>query len=676
MLGDLPFTAARSSSRPPSAAPATPAPRWAGRLAVLVVAALALALAAAMLRAYWWAPETLWTDVHHDRDGHFGFGLDLALALRTGDLGGFVSHLSRSVVWPPVNGLLLAAVMLPGGPDLRLAIVPALLGWILTVVLTAVLARRLVETSPGAPSGAVPPGAGSPSAGPAGAVAAAVAGALALSAPAFALLGSDVMLETLGAALSALTLLCFLRAMETPRHHGTGTDAGTESGTESGVGEAVRRWRMLGLVLTVLFFHKGNYWGLVVASLVVTVAIESGVGLVRRARAAVGPVRALRPGRVVTRLSTDPLLIAALGVAVLVAVIYRRGPTSLDLFGRPVSLYPPENLVTVAYALLFARAVVAWRRHRDRLASALGVPGRAILAWHVLPVAVSFLIPKRLPGFLWFVSPANGPADATFEPLSTARFYATAAADGFHATPTVAVATLVLFATALVFKRRWPPGGRAVIALALVGTAGVIVHPHHQARFLASWLFAWWVGAGVGAGVLVAALARRWPAGAMVAGTAVSAGALVAAVTLPGPPSAAARAVAIRETSPSTLALVTPLLPELVGARTIGVVSSTGRTPFFAWALRVVCRCAVPVTTPWMTSGSSREAVAREVAGWLATTPADRLLVADIPMSALHMKEPGFAGAIDALATQTRYVPRGRVAVPAFSATVSVWERR
>lgn len=629
---------------------------------MLAVAVLAVGLATAMLRAHWSAPEALWTNVHHDRDGHFGFGLDLALALRTGDIGGFVSHLSRSVVWPPVNGLLLAAVMLPGGPDLRLAVVPALLGWILTVVLTAVLACRLVEAPAAAAPGDPRSAAGSPSAGPAGAVAAAVAGALALSSPAFALLGSDVMLEALGAGLSALALLCFVRAMETPR--------------DSGTGDAVRRWRMLGLVLTVLFFHKGNYWGLVVASLALAAAVEHRAGLRRLARAAVAQAPRLRPGRAVASLATDPLLIAALAVAVLVAVIYRRGPTSLDLFGRPVSFYPPENLVTVAYALLFARAVVAWRRHRDLLSPALGVPGRAILAWHVLPVAVSFLIPKRLPGFLWFVSPANGPAEATFAPLNTARFYAAQAAETFHAKSAAAVATLALFALALVFKRRWPPGGRAVMILALVGAAGVIVHPHIQTRFLTSWLFAWWVGAGVGAGVLVGALARRWPAVAAIAGATLSAAVLAAAVTLPGSPSAAARAAAIREPGPSTVALVTPLVPDLAGARLIGLVSTTGRTPFFAWAVHVACRCAVPVITPWMSAGSSREEVAREVADWLATTPADRLLVADIPMSALTMKEPGFAGAIDALAAQTRFVPRERVAVPAFAATVSVWERR
>ncbi|MFL9827412.1 hypothetical protein ABTU92_21360, partial [Rhodoplanes sp. SY1] len=380
------------------------------------------------------------------------------------------------------------------------------------MILTAVLARRLVDpphlVSPvGAPDGAAADRPGPPT-GAAGAVAAAVAGALALSSPAFALLGSDVLLEGPGAALSALALLCFVRAAEMP----SGLDRR----------EAVRRWRMLGLVLTVLFFTKGNYWGLVVAALAVTAAIEHRAALARLVRVVVAQARPPSPGRLVAGLARDPLVIAALVVAGLVVVIYRRGPTSLDLLGRTVSLYPPENLVTVAYALLFARVAIAWARHRDRLAPALGVPGRAILAWHVLPVAVSFLIPKRLPAFLWFVGPTNAPSGAGFDPLHAARVYAAAAAESFHAVPAAAVAVAVLFAIALVAGRRWPPGGRAVLLLALVGAAGVIVHPHHQPRFLASWLFAWWVGAGVGAGILVTATARRFPVGATVAGAVVA----------------------------------------------------------------------------------------------------------------------------------------------------------
>ncbi|MDC7787198.1 hypothetical protein PQJ75_10895 [Rhodoplanes sp. TEM] len=650
VLGGLWSTA---TARPGAAPPAGPSRLGAlGWIAVAAVAAIALATAVATFLAYAAAPDALWVDVHHDRNGHFGFGLDLALALRGGDPVAFVSHLAKAVVWPPVNGLVLSGVLLVGGLDHRLAILPSLLGWSATVILTAMLARRLLD----------PPRTGSadpaPAAGASAAVAAAVAGALALSSPAFALLGADVMLEGLGAALSALALLCFARAMDAPADRA--------------------RWRALGIVLTVLFFHKGNYWGLVLVALAVTAAIGARAPLGRLLRDALAWAAARRPGRVLAGLARDPLLIAAFVLAVAIAALYRRGPTSLDLFGRSVSLYPPENLVTVAYALVFARLAIAWIRLRPALAPRLGVPGLSILAWHVLPVAVSFLIPKRLSAFLWFIGPSNAPAGSGFDPLQGATYYAGVAATAFHASPGAAIAAAALFVAGLLGWRRWSPGGRAAFVLALVGAAGVAVHPYHQGRFLASWLFAVWIGAGAGAGLLVGLAARQAPLLLLRAGLAVglSTTVLAAAVLWRAPPTTAVLAAANRYPGPSALALVRGAQPALAGARLIGVASTTGRTPFFAWALHVGCRCAVPVESPWLVAGAPRDAVARTVAGWLATTPADRLLVVDVPLSAQSLPEPGFLGVLDAVAAQTRFVPRARLAVPDQAATVTVWERR
>ncbi|RAI36108.1 hypothetical protein, partial [Rhodoplanes roseus] len=550
----------------------------------MAVALVAVGLAVSTWLAYAAVPDGLWVDVHHDRNGHFGFGLDLALALRSGDPIGFVSQLAKAVVWPPVHGLVLAGVLAIGGPDHRLAILPSLLGWTATVVLSAMLARRLFDPAPGS-AGASRDGSGRASA-PAAAVAAAVAGALALSSPAFALLGSDVMLEGLGAAFSALALLCFARAMDAPADPA--------------------RWRALGLVLTILFFHKGNYWGLVLAALVVTAAIEQRGSLIGLARTALGWIRTLRPGRLVAGLARDPLLIAALVLAGVIAAIYRRGPTSFDLFGRAVSLYPPENLVTITYVLVFARLAIAWTRLRPRLAPALGVPGRALLAWHVLPVAVSFLIPKRLSAFLWFIGPSNSPAGEAYDPLRGAALYWRMAADGFHVDPSVALVTAGLFGLGLVVVRRWSPGGRAVFVLALVAAAGVIAHPYHQGRFLASWLFVWWVGAGAGAGLLVSLAAGRAPLPRIRAAVAVLVAlvALGAAALVRPPPSATVREASNRTLGPSTLALVTPALPHLAGARTVGVAATSGRSAFFGWAVHVACRCAVPIDGPWLAAGA------------------------------------------------------------------------
>lgn len=644
----------RSGLGPPSSA--CLAGVWLPRLVIVALALLALSAAVSMFLAHAAAPERLWADVHHDRNGHFGFGLDLALALRVGDVAAFLSQLAKAVVWPPVHGLLLAAVLAAGGPDDRLGIVPSLAGWTATVVLTAMLARRLFDDAPGGMSPAARMAAGA-----AGAVASAVAGALALASPAFRLLGSDVMLEALGAAWSALALLCFARAMDAPRE--------------------AARWRLLGLALTLLFFHKGNYWGLVVASLLVAFAIERRAEVKALVRAVLSATRVPPPGALTGALARDPLRLAALAVVALIAVIYRHGPISLDLFGQAVSLYPPENLVTVAYALVFADAVVVWQRQRGRLAPVIGIGGHALLAWHVLPVAVSFLIPKRLSAFLWFVGPSNVPSGQPYDPLGAVVYYWTMAADGFYAGPVVAVLAVGLFGIGLAGIRRYPPGGRAVFVLALVAALGVIVHPHHQGRFLASWLFAWWVGAGAGAGLLVELWAvRRPPARTRLSAAMVSAGVLVAAVLAAAaarpPPSATALTAANRYPGPSDLSLLAPVLPALAGARSIGVAATVGRAPFFAWAIHVGCRCAVPIDGPWFVDRGSRSANRAAMEDFLAATAVDRLLVVDVPPGNPAVLEPGFVGLLDAMATQTRFVPLVSVAAVEHGATLTVWGRR
>src|SRR5262245_65898013 len=86
-----------------------------------------------MLGDYAADPGRLWQDVHHDRNGHFNFALDLALSLRNFDLPEFLLHLERARVWPPVHGLALASVLTFGGIDIRLAIVPSLIGWTATI---------------------------------------------------------------------------------------------------------------------------------------------------------------------------------------------------------------------------------------------------------------------------------------------------------------------------------------------------------------------------------------------------------------------------------------------------------------------------------------------------------------------------------------------------------------
>ncbi len=200
------------------------------RVLLAVVAAVAIVVAGAMLADYLANPDLLWRSFYHDRNTHFAFGLDLALATRELDPLWFLSELDKAKVWPPLHGLALAAVLLLAGPDHRWAIVPSLIGWVATVVFGALTARALFKDRA------------------AGVLAAAVTATLTIASPALRLLASDVMLEGMGSGLSAAAIWSYGIARSGP--------------------SARWKWRLLAIILTALFFEKGNYWGLVAAALI------------------------------------------------------------------------------------------------------------------------------------------------------------------------------------------------------------------------------------------------------------------------------------------------------------------------------------------------------------------------------------------------------------------------
>jgi len=625
----------------------------AGRLIAVAMLAVTAGFAAVMFVQANADPDLLWQGYYHDRNGHYAFGQDLALAIRTGDPLWFFSELEKAKVWPPLHGLVLAAALLVGGIDHRLGIVPSLIGWALAVALAGLMARRVFHdrSHDRAPDRAPDRDLG--------VAAAAIAMTLAIASPAFRLLACDVMLECLGAGLTAAALWAYGRAV----------DAATVPGSREG---AASRWRLLAIVLTALFFEKGNYWGLTVAALALshaTIAPRLAIG--RAAEIA----RTLKARA--AQVWLDPFILAAALASAVVLYLYWRGPTSLVLVGRPVSLYPPENLVTVAYAILLARAALWWRRERPAFDGALGPEGRALVYWHVVPVAVSFLLPKRLSAFLWFVGPANSPAPGPYDPVASAAFYWRVFADGFSAAPSIAVLTLALFAVGLVHLRRFSPGSRAVFALAMVSFAGVILHPQYQGRFMASWLFAVWIGAGAGGAVLLERLLPR-PVRLPVAALA----AVALAVGAWREPTPAAYGAAIHPASgPSDLELLRPLLPDLDGLRAVAVATTFGETNLWVWAIRERCRCRKPVELASIIGATSRDDVRARMAARLATSRSEAFAIVDAPGSPYALPPLGWtydrlAGIVDAVAAQDRYVRVAVHAVPNFGAEASLWRLR
>jgi hypothetical protein len=290
-----------------------------------LVAAAAAGLAIFMFAAYAADPDLLWRDFYHDRNSHFSLGLELALALRTFDPLWFFTELEKAQVWPAFHGLVLSAVLAVGGLHHRLAIVPSLAGWVTTILFVWLIARRMFAARI------------------TGIFAAAIAVILTAASPIFRMISADVMLEGLGAGLSALALWAYLRASLEP--------------------ERPANWRFLALVLTALFFHKGNYWGIVAVSPPAAYFSEHPRPLVDRWRAL---AKATDFGALARGAWRDPLLVAGAVIFILVGYLYLLGPDSIELFGNTVTLYPPENLVTLGYAVLYGRATIGWYRHALR----------------------------------------------------------------------------------------------------------------------------------------------------------------------------------------------------------------------------------------------------------------------------------------------------------------------
>jgi hypothetical protein len=612
---------------------------WIDWALLALVGVVASGFAGMMFAGHLANAELLWRGVYHDRNSHLLRGIDYALALGSFDLLWFISALDRARVWPPLHGLVLSGVLLVGGIDHRLGILPSLIGWTVTVVCVWMIARWLYTDRVQ------------------GICAGAVAVTLTVASPSLRLLGTDVMLEGLGSALSALSILQFMRASAEP-------------------GDS-RRWRLLALTLCALFLEKTNYWGLVVAGLALSALMDDWAGWRARARRWLGGIK---DGALAHDAARHPLLIASVLVAAVTVAIYWRGPTVVSLLGREVRLYPPGNLTTLAYALLFAWGALQWRRHRTEIDAALGVPGRALFYWHAVPVAISFLIPKRLASFLWFVGPTNSPVPG-LDPLRGLAVYWSGFSEGFHVSVSMAALVLALALVGAVHAAQLPQGARAVFALPLVSFVLLILHPHQQSRYLGSWVFAVWIAAGVGTAVIVCRLAHSIGARARAVLATLAVAAVIAANASTAPSLAAYRHAIYPTQGVTDIDLVRPYIHELDGVGSVMFVTTFGSTDLFPWVLHERCRCKVEVTHPWISGLTSRRQARDVMAQRVNETKAERIVLIDAPLSTNQVMALGWtyevmAGVVDAMNEQSRFERTASYAIQQHGAFVSIWRRR
>ncbi len=571
----------------------------------------ALVLLATLVAAGWLyhnfleSPRALWNGLLHDRHSHYSYGLDLAESVEHGQIIEFVKLVAlRARSWPPVDGLLVMLTQVATGNDWRAAALASLAGWVLTLVCSWWLAQKIA-----APTGA----------GVAGGLVALVLAALS---PAGRLYATDSMLEALGAGLTMLALAFYAEAV---------TDR-----------DSVWKWRGFAITLTLLFFEKYNYWILAVASIAVWHAwpfLYAMLGCLRKVewkKTALGQL-------------IQPMNWAVLLAATAVVVIFLRGNVPVNLFGRAVSIYPPVNAITAAYALFFIRMAMLIRRLNWRPLHAWNA---MLWRWHVLPVSVSFLIPRRLGEFISYQSPSTYATSSYYHPfLLRIPLYWNGFLADYCPAPWIGLLAVALACVAASQLRRLDVGSRAVIGFCLIAGTLTILHTNNQGRFIHTWIPALWTSAGIGASMLLGRIKTpfRVPATAAAVALLTAAGGC-AAWTLPP----------LRANTASDLDYSDAWLPELADSRNVAFVATQPSAAFISWTFKQRYNSAKEFDRPAWQYETSPEKMQTAFNAWLADTPTDTIVVFCIspqsPSFVQLLDEPMLReGVEDLMASQVRF---------------------
>jgi hypothetical protein len=423
--------------------------------------------------------RALWYNPYHDRSAHYLFSLKLATDVQNGRVFRLLHDLNEARIWPPLHGMAAATALLIGGRDYRLAVLPSLLGWVAMVLLGFLVARRATARG--------------------GSLAGAIAAVFLAASPAHRAFATDIMLESLGAALSLLVLYCYLLTVQ-------------------GSAFEIAKARCLAVALLLLFLEKYNYWLLVILALLAAEGCSRGP---LYWHAGVALFRGIDWKRWTRAQLRHPLTWAVAVLLLASAYVYQHGEQPFRVFGYSMSLYPPHNLVHFAYVLLFVRLARWWLQQGRRGTQQLDTRLRQIILWLLCPIAVWFLLPKHPSYFLWYLSFADRAPHQHMDFLGGFRDYATWTVQDYHGSLACGLAAALLCLCGLLTWRRLRPGGIAVLALVLLASVLTPMHPNHKGRMLHSWIPAVWVTAGLGAAALVygrdTTRLRPWLAGAVAA---------------------------------------------------------------------------------------------------------------------------------------------------------------
>ncbi len=573
----------------PAQAPASPSPapdealgpRWLPPLVLLA----AIAVAIGVYAYFWQHSRDLWWWMGHDRHTHYMFGLNLALDLRTGNLIRLLHDFDRMRVWGPVHPILVALIELIAGPSHRLAVLPSLAGFVLTIWCAFLIPRRLLTTG--------------------GNAAGLLAAVLVAVSPAHRAFATDCMYESLGAGLSLAAFYLYLVVLQ--------------DGTR-------RAAIFFGITLTVLFLHKSPYWVLVVLGLLAGEFARQpqawwqyGLALCRRERL---------PSWLLAELK-QPLNYVALAFAVAAVAVAVTGGGTIDVGRWTLSMREPHNFIHLAYVAVFIRGVLWWRQIGREWSLTLPPILREVLCWHGGGVALWFLLPKRLSYFLWYLGPNNNDQGRESKPpLHGLPFYLQGLQDDYLPLSWGLYLVGALLVLGLLAWRGLKPGATALFCFMLVATYLTCQHPMLKNRFMHSWIAAIWIIGAVGlvyaVQQLVGFASRQWRPWAVGFACAVVIGVHSPALLEPGH----AQEGGLKGGEPSPLHIPDTYLPALAEARHPTIISNVSAR--FLWTWTFIEHHHHQNMAAEIKNFRSFESNPDQVSNWLATTHSDALVLIDV----------------------------------------------
>jgi hypothetical protein len=218
-----------------------------------------------------------------------------------------------------------------------------------------------------------------------------------------------------------------------------------------------------------------------------------------------------------------------------------------------------------------------------------------------------------------------------------------------------------------------------VVVLFVVSACAAMVHPNTQGRYMASWIFTFWILAGTGAAVLIGSLPLRRAARAWTAALAVAVLIGAQVMTAPSPNAEVRVSHFIHE--PRDLDLIAAYRDRLAHVGAVGIASTIGDSQAFAWPLRAQCGCLAEVDLARLPIiFGTRAELHAAMLDWVLRTRAERIAVIDLldrpPIPKLGWTREAMSGIHDAMTAQDRFSLMESIEVSSYPARIEIWQRR